>query len=212
MEKISLFSVKEAEQITGGLSKPSKMPGLSYNLPATACQTGAKLSRLDGSVCSKCYALKGRYRFRNVQDAMHRRLTGINNPLWQDAMVYLIETQSKNPYFRWHDSGDIQSVSHLQQIVDIAHRLPHMWFWLPTKEKKMVKQWIDRGGVCPPNLAIRVSAPMIDGPRPKSFALTSGVSRNEANVTCPAYKQGGVCGDCRMCWDHQVRNVVYPLH
>jgi bacteriocin-like protein len=33
----------ELKQITGGLSKPSKMPGFSYNLPATKCITGAKL-------------------------------------------------------------------------------------------------------------------------------------------------------------------------
>ena len=32
---------KEARQITGGLSKPSKMPGPAHNLPAQACKTGA---------------------------------------------------------------------------------------------------------------------------------------------------------------------------
>ena len=28
---------KEAREITGGLSKPSKMPGPAHNLPAQAC-------------------------------------------------------------------------------------------------------------------------------------------------------------------------------
>ena len=32
---------KEAREITGGLSKPSKMPGPAHNLPAQACKTGA---------------------------------------------------------------------------------------------------------------------------------------------------------------------------
>ena len=31
---------KEAREITGGLSKPSKMPGPAHNLPAAACKTG----------------------------------------------------------------------------------------------------------------------------------------------------------------------------
>ena len=53
---------KEARQITGGLSKPSKMPGPAHNLPAQACKTGAKLVKVPGSVCAGCYALKGRYR------------------------------------------------------------------------------------------------------------------------------------------------------
>ena len=35
---------KEARQITGGLSKPSKMPGHAHNLPAWNCITGAKLT------------------------------------------------------------------------------------------------------------------------------------------------------------------------
>ena len=65
---------KEANKITGGLSKPSKMPGPAYNLPAAACITGAKLVKIPGSVCAGCYALKGRYRFKNVQDALQRRL------------------------------------------------------------------------------------------------------------------------------------------
>ena len=37
---------KEATKITGGLSKPNKMPGPSINLPAVACITGAKLVKL----------------------------------------------------------------------------------------------------------------------------------------------------------------------
>ena len=66
---------KEAKEITGGLSAPSKMPGPSFNLPAAACITGSKLVAVKGSTCSGCYALKGRYRFGNVQAALKRRLS-----------------------------------------------------------------------------------------------------------------------------------------
>ena len=60
--------IKEAKEITGGLSKPSKMPGPAYNLPASQCITGAKLVNVKGSTCSGCYALKGNYiRFPAVQ-------------------------------------------------------------------------------------------------------------------------------------------------
>ena len=58
--------IKEAIEITGGLSKPNKMPGPSINLPATQCITGAKLVKVKGSTCSGCYALKGRFRFKNT--------------------------------------------------------------------------------------------------------------------------------------------------
>ena len=104
---------KEAKQITGGLSKPSKMPGPSYNLPATACRTGAKLAKVPGSVCSGCYALKGFYRFSNVKAALARRLKSLNHPEWVEAMAVLIKGK---PHFRWHDSGDLQGPDHVKKI------------------------------------------------------------------------------------------------
>ena len=108
---------KEARQITGGLSAPSKMPGPAYNLPASMCLTGAKLVQIPGSVCAGCYALKGRYRFNNVQQALERRAASLKHPDWVKAMVALI---SGHEYFRWHDSGDIQSVEHLKKIFEVC--------------------------------------------------------------------------------------------
>ncbi|HIG23216.1 MAG TPA: hypothetical protein EYQ28_12145, partial [Henriciella sp.] len=35
--------VSDAVKITGSMTRTSKMPGLSYSLPAWECQTGAKL-------------------------------------------------------------------------------------------------------------------------------------------------------------------------
>ena len=55
------MNTKEALQIVGGLSKPSKMPGWAYGLPAKECKTGSKLVKVPGSVCYNCYALKGCY-------------------------------------------------------------------------------------------------------------------------------------------------------
>ena len=51
MQSNKSFTVKEALQITGSLSKPSKMPGWAYGLPAKECKTGGKLQAVPGSVC-----------------------------------------------------------------------------------------------------------------------------------------------------------------
>jgi hypothetical protein len=53
--------IKDALKITGSFTKTSKMPGLSYSLPAWECQTGAKLRKVETSPCFGCYALKGNY-------------------------------------------------------------------------------------------------------------------------------------------------------
>ena len=89
------MNLKEAKEITGGLSAPSKMPGYAYNLPAWECVTGVKLQAIEGSVCSGCYAMKGRYRFPNVKDALNRRLNSLTHPQWVEAMSFLISHYSK---------------------------------------------------------------------------------------------------------------------
>ena len=122
---------KQASTITGGLSQPGKMPEGSYNLPAAACQTGQILAKVEGTPCSGCYALKGRYRFPNVKDALARRLDSLKHPDWVRAMTVLI-TGIK--HFRWHDSGDIQSSWHLQQIFKVCEATPDTMHWLPTQE------------------------------------------------------------------------------
>ena len=158
---------KEARQITGGLSKPSKMPGPAHNLPAVACKTGAKLVKVPGSVCAGCYALKGRYRFKNVQAALSRRLQALQDPRWVSAMVTLIKDQD---WFRWHDSGDIQSVEHLKNIFEVCKLTPDTRHWLPTQERQYLPA--DPATV-PSNLIIRLSGSKVDGPAPKAWPWTS---------------------------------------
>ena len=202
-------TIKLADMITGGLSKPSKMPGFAYGIPARECKVGSKLVLVKGSVCEKCYALKGRYGFKNVQDAQYRRFEALSNPNWVDAMVFTI-TKKGEQYFRWHDSGDIQNLAHLIKIVDIAKRCPTVKFWMPTREKAIVRSFQTAHGAFPRNLVVRISATMIDGAAPVGFANTSTVTTG--TPSCPAYTQGGVCGNCRACWDPKTKNVSYPKH
>src|SRR5690606_24222636 len=98
---------ESAWQLVGGLSKPSKMPGYRYGLPAKECGVGSALRNIKGSVCHGCYAFKGNYRFSNVKKSQYRRLEAINHPRWVEAMVHLLHDLDCR-HFRWHDSGDIQ--------------------------------------------------------------------------------------------------------
>ena len=197
---------KEAREITGGLSKPSKMPGPAHNLPAVACKTGAKLVKIPGSVCAGCYALKGRYRFNNVQQALQRRLKALEDPRWVDAMVQLIKGQD---WFRWHDSGDIQSMKHLENIFEVCKRTSKTRHWMPTREAQFLKQ-LDPATI-PANLIIRMSSHMIDQGPVKFWPWTSTVTSGDGR-SCPAPEQGNSCGSCRQCWDRSTQNVCYGKH
>ena len=199
---------KEAKKITGGLSAPSKMPGPAFNLPAQACITGSKLVKVPGSVCHGCYALKGRYRFPNVKEALQRRLAALMDPRWVDAMVVLID---KEPFFRWHDSGDLQSVQHLKNIFEVCKATPKTAHWLPTRESRFLKLMDPE--VVPKNLKIVLSDHMNDQQvAPTWWPYTSGVTTSHELVTCPASKQGNKCLDCRKCWDRNTKRVIYGKH
>ena len=197
---------KEARKITGGLSKPSKMPGPAYNLPAWHCQTGAKLRKIEGTPCFGCYAMKGRYRFSNVRAALERRLDSLDHPQWVPAMVQLIKGQ---PWFRWHDSGDVQSHEHLAKIFEVCRLTPETQHWLPTQERQYLPA--DPATV-PANLIIRLSGSKVDGPAPKAWPWTSSVVTTPEARTCPAPTQSNECKDCRACWDRSTPDVAYGKH
>jgi len=204
------MNLKEAKKITGGLSDPGKMPGFAYNLPTWACVVGTKLRDVEGSTCSGCYAHeRGRYRFPNVKDALNRRLNSLNHPQWIEAISFLITHYShKVPYFRWHDSGDLQGAQHLTNIFEVCNQTPATSHWMPTREAKLFT--LMQPEVVPKNLIIRMSSHMIDQGPVKFWPHTSTVVR--AGKTCPAQETNNQCGSCRQCWNKEVNNVAYPLH
>tara|TARA_B100000424_G_scaffold112882_1_gene84957 strand:- start:223 stop:816 length:594 start_codon:yes stop_codon:yes gene_type:complete len=195
--------VKKAKVITGSMTRTSKMPGLSYSLPAWECKTGSKLRKVPGSVCASCYALKGNYtRYPEIKRAQYRRLQALKHPLWVDAMTAQVKRQK---YFRWHDAGDVQDLDHLNKIFEVCRLTPDTKHWMPTREA-WIKDHLDSK---PDNLVIRFSPPMI-GQRNESWPNSSMVVTE--NATCPAPKQGGKCGSCRQCWDPEVKIVSYGKH
>ena len=193
---------KEARKITGGLSAPGKMPEGSYNLPASACQTGQKLAQIPGTPCHGCYALKGRYRFNNVQTALARRLESLKHPLWTEAMTVLVKGKK---HFRWHDSGDIQSVAHLKKIFEVCNNTPGTMHWLPTQERRYLPL-----GSYPKNLVIRLSNAKNNTAPGQAWTHWSTVVDQDGD--CPASKQGNNCGSCRRCGNPEVKHVTYPKH
>ena len=200
------MNTKEAWTLVGGLSKPSKMPGWSIGIPAKECKTGAKLRLVKNSVCEGCYALKGCYVFKVVQEAQYKRLEAISHPDWVQAMATLINSK-KPDVFRWHDSGDVQDLQHLEKIFEVCKLTPSKRHWMPTREA-----WIkDHMHLAPANLVVRFSSPMVDQGPVNFWPWTSTVTSGQ-DASCPAPKQNNSCGSCRQCWDRSIANVSYGKH
>ena len=199
------MKVTEAQKITGSMTRTSKMPGLSYSLPAWECQTGAKLRLVPGTPCHGCYALKGNYvRYPAIKKAQYYRLASLGHDSWVTAMVAQVKRQR---WFRWHDAGDVQSVEHMNKIFEVCRLTPLTRHWLPTQERKYLPL---PGSSIPDNLVIRLAGSKIDGQRPTCWSHTSTVVTKSA--TCPAPSQGGKCRTCRNCWNKDIKNISYGKH
>jgi hypothetical protein len=219
------MSKKVAATVCGTLTQTSKMPCKSYSLPTEACITGFKMSQMAGSICSSCYANNGFYRVyaNTIKPAQFSRLDSINDSNWVSGMVTMI---SDDEYFRWHDSGDLQSVEHLEKIVQVASSTPTCMHWLPTREYSIIKDYIRKHGrdSIPNNLKIRLSAMYPDKKVviPVSLQGIANVTvsnvhtslvtlvNNDLGNACKASDQGGECRDCRLCWSDAT--VSYLMH
>jgi len=238
---------KRTSKNFGGLSNPSKMPQKAYSIPAKFCKVGAKLVKIIGSVCAGfllgfgCYALRGRYRFKNVEEALQRRydllILALENPSigdkWVEEMSDHINRYSKN-YFRWFESGDLVNLENLKLIIRVCENTPDTKHWLATREYRTIwdfqREIIEGDGSLqlPDNLVLRVSAPMIDAkPFQKGHTFnTSTVHANKPHCghRCPITNgtQSCVSIGCvasvggkeykLACFNREVANVSYQLH
>ena len=215
--------VKDAKEIASISNRNSKMPGSTFAQDSFACNVGERLSKVKGSVCEGCYAR----RIQKMRPAVHKGWTRNlaqwqaykHKPeVWVKACVFQIERMAKksnDPYHRWFDSGDLDSLDQLIAIANVALDTPKINHWLPTREIAIVKEYLAWCGSFPDNLAVRVSAPMVGDKPLKGHALTSTVHKGKGKAyghACPAPSQGNACGDCRACWSKTVPNVSYKKH
>ena len=225
---MSYTTLKAAKSDAGKLSLGNgKMPGSTFATDAFACKVGDKLAKVKGSVCQSCYARK----IQKLRPSVNQGWTN-NQRLavqliataphkWVAAMVFQVEKaaiKSGQPFHRWFDSGDLDSVEMLAAICKVAKATPSIKHWLPTRESSIVKAYRKQGGSIPRNLRVRLSATMVND-NPVASAKRLGVSTSTVHTKglpyvghqCPAPDQQGNCGDCRTCWISPV-NVSYRKH
>ena len=208
--------IKQLEKQIGTLSNPSKMPSYAWGISALHCIVGSLMAKINGTVCKKCYALKGRYVFKPVKLAHKKRLNAIKKPEWVDYMAELLTLKYKRLaksrlFHRWFDSGDLQSHEHLMKIFEVCRLTPHIKYWLATREYKIISKIKYKD--IPKNLVVRASGIKIDGQPPKFWKWTSTVhTKKPIGHECPAHRQDGECGSCRSCWSRSVKQVSYKEH
>jgi len=210
--------VKEAKTFGNVSNGNTKMPGTTYAVDAFACKTGSKLAKVEGSVCSKCYAIRIQKMRPSVDKGYKANLakyTASDRKGWIAAIAFQIIRQNTDGHHRWFDAGDLQSIEMLEDIVSVCKITPNIKHWLPTREVKIVSDYRKANGAFPDNLVVRVSSPMIDDKPLIRYGNTSTVhtkGKPHHGMACEASTRGNNCGPCRACWDKTIPNISYPKH
>lgn len=216
-------SKAQAQRLAGKISiSNTKMPGSSFATDPYQCKTGSKLAAVKGTVCNRCYARRiasFRPSVKKGYESNHEKLLSASKEDWIEGMVYQIEkayAKTGEPYHRWFDAGDLDSLETLEAICEVARRTPEIHHWLPTKEAQIIiKHGLRDTENVPSNLTIRLSGAKVNSTAPTRVYNTSTVHSSGSpyqGIECPAYKQSNKCGECRICWDKEIKNVSYPLH
>lgn len=215
------------------LSDASKMPSLSFSLPAGESCPWALYG--ENTICGDCYAQKGRYVMANVAHAQSVRFewvrTCLRTPDGTDQFVWTLTDairDARNTYFRVHDSGDFFSPAYVRAWARICRALPDVKFWFPTRTWRVLthpkasaqlkQEWAlalaELASL--PNVSMRPSALFFNAPAPMVRNLVpgmaAGTTARDEGFNCPAATQGNICGSCRVCWDSPDTAVSYHRH
>lgn len=203
----------------------------SWSLPAGTSCPGAK----DAEVCKGCYAKKGMYRFPVVKAVREYNRDDYKKDDWVERMAAKV---SKFDYFRWFDSGDIETPLLASRIRRVINETPNTKHWLPTRSDKVsaIHKVLDGGtldtnGSSPirwnslfplnnySNVALRLSADNIglnnkERPGVNSYVITPEEifeAKKQGIYVCPVGITGQKsCDTCTMCYTNNP--VAYVLH
>jgi len=196
------------------LSKPSKMPCLSWSLVARDTCPGSIENGELVDACKGCYAAQGNYRFPNVKAPRVHNKDDWKRDDWVSDMVQALDNSR---YFRWFDSGDLYSVKLAEKIKLVIEQTPWVNHWLPTRSykfKKFSKVLNDIQAL--PNAVVRYSSDSVTGEtitgETTSTIVPTPEHASESMSLCKAYENDGKCGTCRQCWDKSVKVIAYPAH
>jgi hypothetical protein len=131
-------------------------------------------------------------------------------------------------FFRWHDSGDLQSLQHLLMIFEVCRLTPGVRHKLPTKEIATVKLAALLERELPSNLTILLSESLIDRPNTNyeqdmaekyeriTLATVHTKKAPPGYFPCPVgwVKDKKTCAGCRLCWTpyHDFLGVSFKEH
>lgn len=194
--------------ISTGISKLGEtIPTVSLP-PILTCRHDAPCTKL-------CYATHGRFRFKNVKDALQRNLD-----IWQQDpdgffnQIHCFLTAIPYRYFRWFSAGDIPDADFLRRMCRLAQQHTATSFLCFTKKYELINAYTEEHRI-PSNLRIIFSRwGNFPCPNPHSFP-EAWVKFKDEEICFPsnAIECSGFCGECvqnkHNCWKMRKGDAVW---
>lgn len=193
---------------------------MGYQIPSVSL--APEFSCRPDAPCAKgCYAKKGHFLYKNVQDArMHNYNEYKANAAqyFNDIVSFLNDSLISYKYFRRHVSGDIVDAEYLTGMIQVAKKCKQVKFLCFTKKFDLVNEFIAAGGKIPSNLKIVFSAWhrafKVDNPNnfPVAYVFFSKPELNP-DIDPLAIPCTGDCAKCLACWSlKKKQSVVFTQH
>ena len=182
----------------------------SINMPAgITCRSDVPCAK------AGCYARKGRWLYKNVQNSLKDNLEAYKNDP-KRFFESVAEQTFLCKFARWHSSGDIVDMEYLKGMCRVARKNKETKYLCFTKKFEIVNEYIKDGHKIPPNLKIVFSAWDDWIPdNPYNFPMTYVKGKNFDNSIIPesAIPCQGMCQKCQACWSlEKGQCVVFNKH
>ena len=202
------------------ISKTSKMKVngktvKSFSLPAGSSCPGSK----GAEVCGSCYAKSGFYHIPVVKNVREHNKEVYKQ---EDFVSKMIKIIGSDKYFRFFDSGDIETPLLAAKLYDICKACPNTQFWIPTRSDMVSSIQPGVSALASlPNVALRLSANNIGLSKPERAGVSSYVipvsdiprAGSLGIHVCPATTPGTLqksCDTCTACYTDA--KVAYVIH
>ena len=208
MPKVNNITISLTNSKLGSLIPSINLP------PIKTCRPDAPCARL-------CYALRGRWRYSNVQASRENNYQQyLKDPEGYFASIkqFLTSGLVNYKFFRFHSSGDIPEFTYLEMMLKLAREVPETKFLAFTKRFEMVNRAVDAHLEIPENMKFVFSAwdKGFEVPNPHNFPVTYvNFCDKTKNPEIPEFAIPcvGSCEKCQACWSlHKGQSVVFHQH
>jgi len=176
-----------------------KMSGLwSLSTPCGLNPNCERNAKIEGSICSKCYAMKQLKRYKNQADCYAINFEVLTSRVLDESELPLLTCL----LFRFEAFGDLVNEIQLINYFNIAKANPSVNCALWTKNYHIVKAVIESGHAKPKNLNIIISSLFINqeldirGCQYADKVFSVFDKAHAQDINCGSRK----CAECRRCY------------